>query len=162
MYSESECKLKSFYIYVTRRSWVLSYLTTVLKSQTHKWMPLPPVSIMCPTSHRWALANGLFCCQNFYRASNNLEDIQFEDKVEECVNGTIIPCPTTQKDVKCTSDKLSEFKIVFSFPFELVERQNSYMNATQRKAILFPELCSRLQHELGNCDQPCCIFSGDP
>ena len=76
-------------------------------------LPIPfLVSIKCPTSHRWALANGLFCCKTYFRASNNREDIQFEDEKEECVNGAIIPCPTTRKDVKCTSDKLSGLRVV--------------------------------------------------
>ena len=55
------------------------------------------------------MANGLSCCRDFYRASNHLEDIQFEDDEGECVDRAIIACPATQEGVKCTSDKLSEF-----------------------------------------------------
>ena len=65
------------------------------------------VSKLCPVTHRWAIEDGDICCKHYFRASNNHEDIQFEDKVNECVNGTAIPCPTVDPKVKCVSDKLS-------------------------------------------------------
>ncbi|XP_059091390.1 uncharacterized protein LOC131886939 isoform X2 [Tigriopus californicus] len=52
------------------------------------------VSLACPESHPWALANGTRCCQRFYRANDFTHDLDWYDPESLCFGGNVIPCPS--------------------------------------------------------------------
>ncbi|XP_059091391.1 uncharacterized protein LOC131886939 isoform X3 [Tigriopus californicus] len=52
------------------------------------------LSLACPESHPWALANGTRCCQRFYRANDFTHDLDWYDPESLCFGGNVIPCPS--------------------------------------------------------------------